>query len=40
MMYYVYDSYGRLVRGDFSSYDLAFNYKVVYGNSNWKIRWA
>lgn len=36
--YKVYDSIGSLVRGGFSSYQAALEYKLTYGNSGWKIR--
>lgn len=36
-MYKVYDSYGTLVRGGFSSYLSALMYKDTFGNSNWYI---
>ena len=36
-MYRVYDSTGSLVRGGFSSYQAAVNYKITYGNSSWYI---
>ena len=37
-MYKVYDSMGNLVRGGFTSYQAASNYKLAYGNSNWTIK--
>ena len=37
-MYKVYDSYGKLVRGNFPTYREALQYKEVYGNPSWFIR--
>ena len=37
-MYKVYDSTGRLVRGGFTSYQQANNYKMAYGNYGWTIK--
>ena len=36
--YKVYDSTGSLVRGGFSSYQAALEYKLTYGNSGWTIK--
>lgn len=36
-MYKVYDSTGHLVRGGFTSYQDALQYKWCYGNSSWYI---
>lgn len=36
-MYKVFDSTNNLVRGGFSSYQDALNYKIVFGNSGWYI---
>ena len=38
MVYQVYDSTGHLVRGGFSSYQDAYNWKYVFGNGGYKIR--
>ena len=37
-MYKVYDSYGKLVRGNFPTYSSALMFKEIYGNPNWSIR--
>lgn len=37
-MYSVYDSYGYLVRGGFSSYKDALTFKYTFGNNNFKIK--
>ena len=37
-MYRIYDSTGSLVRGGFSSYQAALEYKLTYGNSGWTIK--
>ena len=37
-MYSVYDSYGHLVRGGFSSYRDALQYKEIFGNPSWTIK--
>lgn len=36
-MYRVYDSYGNLVRGGFTSYQIALEFKYIYGNPSWYI---
>ena len=35
--YSIYDSTGHLVRGGFTSYQDAMNYKCTYGNYGWYI---
>ena len=37
-MYKVYDSLGSLVRGGFTSYQAALNYKYTFGNNSWYIK--
>lgn len=36
--YKVYDSCDNLVRGNFSTYIEAFQYKQTFGNYNWYIK--
>lgn len=35
--YIVSDSFGKIVRSDFKSYEEASNYKSIYGNRQWTI---
>lgn len=36
-MYRIYDSYGCLVR-KFPTYQAAFNYRIIFGNTGWTIK--
>lgn len=36
--YSVYDSYGQLVRGGFSTWKAAYTFKIVMNRLDWKVK--
>lgn len=36
-MYHIYDIYGNLVKGNFTSYQAAFTFLISRGRYDWKI---
>lgn len=36
--YYIYDSYGHLIRGNFATYKAAMTFKIVMNRLDWIIR--
>ena len=36
--YTIYDSYGHIVRGNFTSYKAAYTFKIVMNRLDWTIK--